>query len=574
MERRHFFQSFGAVATGALAGSAAASPAPSPQTTRHCDKEPRVFFYDDGRHASGLYQFAPPLTPADFTYTVDQLVSSGVDTLIYMAGLEGGVVQYDSKVAPKWGENVDQWVHPIFYRASRLLHQLIADGHDPMELLCRRCHEKGIVFIPSNNVCIVGGDRAASIGYGRTSDFVYNHPQYYVGPDNDARAQRSERFFRPERMSFLHADVRKERFLIFEELLTQYETDGIELDLSIDNEFGPYCRFDQIGQLAPILTEWVRDLRAIAAREEQAQGRRKRIYARIPVGPATVWDSLGFDVATWVQEQLVDGFICLGNHESFLDQQLDLTAIRQVTHNTSCRVLVGLCCNLGRQLESSATPPMIWAAAALAYAQGAEGVGLCDGMWAPNGWPWQAEDYQTLRLLGHPDLLQTADKVYLARSYARNGQKEGMSPPAGPVLPLPLTPGKALELSLSIADDLPQFHDQGRVASVRLRVRLTNFEHTLDEVSVSLNGRNLPESLERRIDLHFRVLKLGAINPYGYVLEYLLPLGEYPKQGQNVVRVELVKRDPLMKPPVEVYDVDCSIEYRLHRHFESRPIDY
>ena len=191
--------------------------------------EPRVFFYDDGRHASGLYQFAPPLTPEDFTFTVDQLVEAGVDTLFYSVGTEGGVVQYDSRVAQKWGDNVEYWQHEIFYRASRTLRQLISDGYDPIELLSRRCREKGIWFIPTLCVCTVGGNREADSGYGRKSDFAYNNPKFQVGPDDDPRARKPARFFGPNRFNFLHPEVRQERFLIAEELLSRYQTDGLEL---------------------------------------------------------------------------------------------------------------------------------------------------------------------------------------------------------------------------------------------------------------------------------------------------------------------------------------------------------
>jgi len=59
-------------------------------------------------------------------------------------------------------------------------------------------------------------------------------------------------------------DVRQERFLIFQELLSRYETDGVELDLSIDNEFGPFCKFGKVDRLAPILTEWISELREVA----------------------------------------------------------------------------------------------------------------------------------------------------------------------------------------------------------------------------------------------------------------------------------------------------------------------
>ena len=84
MKRRNFLQTLGAGAPATLAANAAPNPA-GPST----GAEPKVFFYDDGRHASGLYQFAPPLAPGDLTFAVDQLVASGVDTLIYSAGLEG-----------------------------------------------------------------------------------------------------------------------------------------------------------------------------------------------------------------------------------------------------------------------------------------------------------------------------------------------------------------------------------------------------------------------------------------------------------------------------------------------------
>ena len=267
MKRRHFLQALSMAAPGAaLVPPAAASAAKHHQetTANGKSKEPRVFFYDDGRHYSGLYQFAPPLEAADLTYAVDQLVDSGVDTLLYSAGLEGGAVQYGSQVAQKWGDNVDVWVHPIFYRASRNLQQLVADGNDPMRILAERCHQKGIWFIPTCPVCIIGGGAESERGYGRKSDFVFDNPQFYVGEDDHPQAELLGRMFGTGRLNFLHAEVRRERFQIFEELLARYESDGVELDLSLDNEFGPFCRFGEVAQLAPVLTQWIRDIREVA----------------------------------------------------------------------------------------------------------------------------------------------------------------------------------------------------------------------------------------------------------------------------------------------------------------------
>ena len=375
--------------------------------------------------------------------------------------------------------------------------------------------------------------------------------------------------------SFLHPEVRHERFSICEELLTRYDTDGIELDLSIDNDFGPFCRFAEVGRLAPILTQWINELRMVARKAEQTQGRQKRIYVRIPAGPPSSWRVIGFEVPTWVSRKLVDGLVCLSTYRSMLDQDLDLQAAVEITRGTQCQVLAGFEGSLGRQLESNATSTMIWAAAANAYERGAHGFGLCEGMWAPNGWPWVSEDYQTLRLLGHPDLLATADKIYRARSLTRGSvPQQSLFPVQDSILPHALAQGESLEVPLQVSDDLGRWQALERVTAVRLRVRFANIEPSLNDVHVELNGRSLPESMLRKVDLHFRVLKIGAVNPYGYIYEYLLTPSYYPKRGDNRIKIKLVKRDPKLKLPFEIHDVDCSITYRLHRHFEREPIEY
>ena len=125
-----------------------------------------------------------------------------------------------------------------------------------------------------------------------------------------------------------------------------------------------------------------------------------------------------------------------------------------------------------------------------------------------------------------------------------------------------------------MADDPARWQALGRVAEVRLRVRFANLEPSLNYVRVELNGHSLSDSTPRKIDLHFRVIKSGPISPYGYIYEYLLKPEVYPKSGDNVVKVTLVKRDPKLRIPFEVHEVDCAIDYRLHRHFERNPIEY
>ena len=578
LESTSFLKAVSAAAPATVLGSGTASTA-NPRAPS--GDEPRVFFYDDGRHTSGLYQFSSPLEPEDLLFAVDQLVDSGVDTLLYSAGLEGGVVQYGSQVAPMWGENVENWSHLIFYRASRNLRRLVANGHDPMQLFCDRCREKGIWYLPTCPVCIVGGERSVQLGYGRSSDFVLDNSELWVGEDADPHARLLGRFHKPTRMNFLHTKVRQERFRIFEELLSAYPTDGVELDLSIDNEFGPICPFGDVQRLAPVLTRWIADLREVAQRAEEDQGRRKRIYVRVPAGSRENWDLLGFQVETWMREGLVDALVCLSPYKKetreesvvLMEQDLDLSVALKAKKGTSCRVLAGFSGELGRQLEGSATREMLWAAAALAWDQGADGFGLANGTFRPNGWPWSEEDYGTLRLLGHPDLLATADKTYHAVSLA--GHHSGRTTLFGmrePLLPSTLVLGQALEIPVRIVDDLERWDALDRVKSVRLRLRIGGMDPALHGVEVEVNGQPLPASQRREHDLIFRMLK-NKVAPYTYILEYALSPTAFVK-GTNSISVALNRTDPRLDATVSLKDLDIHVAYRLHRHFEQEPLEY
>ncbi len=569
MQRREFLQTVGSATPAVLAAQTATVSASEPaQAAPRQSAEPRVFLYDDGRHAGPLYQFAPPLTPEDFVLTVDQLVGSGLDSLVYFAGSEGGVALYNSQVAQIWGDNVKKWTHFVWYRASRHIQQLIADGHDPLKLLCDRCHQKGLFFIASNWVNLSGGDRKTHGGQGRKSDFVYDHPQFQVGPENDPRAEHVA----PTRFSFLHPEVRKERFLVFEELLSRYETDGVELNLA---EYVPLCKFSQVGQLEPLVTNWLRDLRRAAQKAEQAQGRRKRIYVRIPTHPPA-WKALGYDVPTWVSENLVDGLICLpGLMEPPMDQSLDISEAIKLTQGTQCKAIFGFGDLLGTQLERAATQSMFWAAAANGYHQGADGFAIVEHHFTPNGWPWTSEEYQTVRLLAQPDMLATADKTYRALFVSPvQASRTDWLPGTSRSLPQPLIMDQPVNVELRIADDLAAADDEGKIEAVQLRVRLAGFEASLNEVRIELNGRLLPDSALQLNDLTYRLLKKGAIHPYGYAFEYILTPEFYPRQGNNTVKVTLVKIDPNIELQMAVHEVDCSIAYRVHRHFERKPIDY
>lgn len=563
MDRRTFLQAVGASAPAALPASEVAGHAGATASA-----EPRVLVYDDGRHAAPLYQFAPPLTPGDFTITVDQFADTGVDTLVYSAGLEGGAQLYNSRVAQTWGENVRQWTHPVWYRAGRHLEQLIDDGHDPLALLCNRAHEKGLLLLASNWLSLQGGDRKTHGGWGRQSDFVYDHAHCEVGRESDPRAAGVS----ARRFSLLHEDVRDERFGVFQEMLERYPTDGVELSLV---DFVPMCRFDQVDQLRPLLTEWLRRLRRVADQAAAKQQRRKRIYLRIPIDRQTS-TALGYDIETWINDGLVDGLVCChGVFQHPMVQDWSLQELRKCVEGTDCRLVAGFSDLLHRQFERAATQEMTWAAAANAWDDGADAFAIVEYHWTPNGWPHTAEDLQTLRLLGHPDLLAVRNKIYHVPSRPGNDRETATWLPARqPALPAELKEDQPIKLRLKISDDLESTGGQEKVEEVRLRVRITNIEPTLNRVRVKLNGKTLPEDILSLDDLTYRLQPMGSFHPYGFVYDFDLPESLWPRQGENQVRVTLEKRDRRIQTRYDVHDVDLVIRYNRQRHLRTQPVKY
>ena len=101
------------------------------------------------------------------------------------------------------------------------------------------------------------------------------------------------------------------------------------------------------------------------------QGRRKRIYVRIPAVGAVAWEILGFEVDNWVRQGIVDGLVAISSVKKQtpvdplvgMDQDLELEPVVALCAGTECRVLAGFTTNLTRPQASEASPPMIFGAA-------------------------------------------------------------------------------------------------------------------------------------------------------------------------------------------------------------------
>ena len=109
--------------------------------------KPRLMMDHDSRHTL-IYVYEHPIHRVEFEAAVDELAGTPVDAIMFTLG-EGRTMLHDTKVGEQWGHNVEKWPPLVFPRAHRNAQKLIAEGNDPLRVICDRAHEKGMLLYPN-----------------------------------------------------------------------------------------------------------------------------------------------------------------------------------------------------------------------------------------------------------------------------------------------------------------------------------------------------------------------------------------------------------------------------------------
>ena len=119
--------------------------------------QPRILFENDSRHTL-IYMYEPPISVKDHRHAVDELLGTPVEALLFNLGYGNAFLRHRGRrplgpgrlrhrtVPPGGGR---QWEHVVFMRAYRNAAKLIAEGNDPLRLVCERAHEHGLLLYPS-----------------------------------------------------------------------------------------------------------------------------------------------------------------------------------------------------------------------------------------------------------------------------------------------------------------------------------------------------------------------------------------------------------------------------------------
>ena len=183
----------------------------------------------------------------------------------------------DDPVATRWMAN------------AKLLNER---GLDPYKIWIARCREKSIspwLSMRMNDVHNV--DNVNSYIHAK---FWIDHPDYWRVPGGAGWTDRAFDYAIPE--------VRDHHMKFIRELLDRYDPDGLELDWM---RFGYHFKPGQEAEGRTILTQFMRDVRALTREWSEKRGHPILLGARVPTKPESAY-GLGMDAVAWVKEGLID----------------------------------------------------------------------------------------------------------------------------------------------------------------------------------------------------------------------------------------------------------------------------
>jgi hypothetical protein len=404
-------------------------------------KKHRVLYNQDCTNLFAITK--EPITPGHVDRMVDEVALGGADVMLinpnaqrvnypsrvwqtFWDGYEPGKTAFFGPVNPEEIPGREKWVVQM--------KQLADQGCDYVERALARCRERGIT--PGISIRMNDMHDAPSPGTHLFGRFYMEHPECYL--DNGPVCGWSAKG-----LNYEHPAVHEHFLALIRELVGRYDVEVLELDFL---RFHCYFPRNDFARHAAIMTGFIRSVRQVLG----ASGRKVALMARVPASPAAAYE-LGFDVATWAREGLIDAVSAGG----FLITQwaLDVAGYRECVGE---RVAVYACTDYAADRRPDlpvrglpVEPALLRGFAAAHLAAGADGVEMFNFFCArEQGWEKDPLEpaFPILRELGSLEGLRGVEKAYTVTSGWVQGEVDGCIQ-----VPLVLETGRPRELRLLLS---------------------------------------------------------------------------------------------------------------------------
>ena len=242
---------------------------------------PRLIHYNDAHHFHAK-RLEPPASRHLLNWPVDEVLGTGVDLLVLGLGYSD-VFFHQSAVGRVVGQGKEVWENYIDWRIMRMVEVAKELDTDQVRAVIERGRETGMKVFPS--LKLQDSARPESERFGRLKE---QHGAAVCIGD----AGRAEWCY-----DYAQEAVQEYKLALIGEVLEGYRADGLELDFCFDNF---YFKQDEIEENAPLMTEFVAKVRALAEEIGARQGRKIPLMARVHLHEE---DNLavGLDVEAWLR---------------------------------------------------------------------------------------------------------------------------------------------------------------------------------------------------------------------------------------------------------------------------------
>jgi len=426
-----------------------------------------------------IFQIEPPVRDQDILDAVDKLANTHVDTVTFDIPIDFGTGSaIDRDIA-------DRYAHPDGDTCMSNLFDLYDQGTDPYQMLVDRAREHGMTFLASirlNDTHFKDQPFNPMVG-----QFYYDHLDDRVSASPVGR-QGIEYDYRK-------TAVREHYLGLIRDALDRYDVDGFELNFTRNCVYFPP---EHAIECAPILTQFVRDVRKLLDAAGEARDRKLLLSAMVPYGIASCRHQ-GLDLPAWARLKLIDGvtfsspFLATFDHD-LIDARMKLPGVS---------IHAGCDRNLAFDLAGGGrvVPAQTYRAMAANYLrQGADGIHLFNVMsWTMNharatsavkrhGGQGETSDdtpidydRHLLNELGNATVLERLDKLYIFAP--SGGSTDG-------ALPIRVPSKGEVTVRLRVGDDIAAAEADDAITSIELQTVSSDCTN-VDEYTVLLNGVDL-----------------------------------------------------------------------------------
>lgn len=506
-----------------------------------------------------------PLTREQFVSLVfDPLDGQGVDAVLFSFG-NGNVAEYQSNVL-EWPGAADRFTFPQShvwhggikvdpadqYRNPKALAE---SGANPPGVIVEECHRRGIdAFVSLRmNDCHDGQHPRGSLPNPELATFKRQNPDWLV-EDLDWWTA----------LNFSHPRVQRLKLEVIQEFFDRWDFDGIELDWLRHTLYFP--RGTEPDN-AHHLTQFMRQVRKMLNERADRRGRPIEIAVRVPERVSWCIDG-GFDVPTWIAEDLVD-ILILGQGTTTLPT---LDEFRELMGDRTLPIYPCVA-STGNGYPSSPDQVLRGSAANL-WHDGA------DGLYTFNWFVYGNWRSQLLSEIADPQQLAGRDKTYTllhkveasprdpGGDYVRYNSQSRSAP-----LPFYLTEVEGPRaLPLRIGADVASGSDRPKGAELHLAF---DFLGEQDQIEVILNGQQLEstsgdqqiklETIGQPINIEHGMGILGfpqreSIDATFKGMRVDVP-PELIRSGDNQLSLNLLRRTPGLEYDLRVTRVELATTY-------------